>query len=64
MAVPKKKKSKSKTAMGRMHWKLSSPQWVNCPQCKEVTQLHHVCQSCGYYKGRQVTGNSSEKAAQ
>jgi len=59
MAVPKKKKSKSRSAMNRAHWHLEAPGWVGCPQCQEPMTLHHVCKACGYYKGRQVLKKKS-----
>jgi len=27
---------------------------VPCPQCHELRRPHHVCPSCGMYRGRQV----------
>jgi large subunit ribosomal protein L32 len=55
MAVPKKKKSKSK---GRSHlagaWKLSLPSRSVCPHCQVAKTPHVVCPSCGWYKGRQA----------
>jgi large subunit ribosomal protein L32 len=31
-----------------------APQLSACPQCSARVRPHHVCPSCGYYKGRQV----------
>ena len=55
MAVPKRKKSKSKRDMRRAHDKVVAPNLSNCPQCGEATLPHHACPSCGTYKGRAVT---------
>jgi large subunit ribosomal protein L32 len=31
-----------------------APQLSVCSQCGARVRPHHVCPSCGYYKGRQV----------
>lgn len=54
MAVPKKKKSKSRTRMGRAHFHIDLPTLVSCGQCQAKTRPHQVCLKCGYYRGRQV----------
>ena len=54
MAVPKRKTSKSKRDKRRTHQKTAGPTPVNCPQCDEPKLPHHVCPSCGFYKGRNV----------
>lgn len=55
MAVPKKRKSHSKTRMGRSHH-AQQPNWpITCVQCGTPHLPHTVCKSCGYYRGRQVT---------
>ncbi|MCB0311549.1 MAG: 50S ribosomal protein L32 [Bdellovibrionales bacterium] len=53
MPVPKKKTSKSKRDMRRAHDALTAPNWIICNNCGEPVQRHHVCRSCGYYRGRQ-----------
>ncbi len=53
MAVPKKKKSKSKTRMRRAsNWRLGAPSRSTCPRCQAAKLPHVVCGSCGWYKGR------------
>lgn len=55
MAVPKRKKSKSRTRMRRASVSKARLTTVKaCPQCGALQQSHRVCPSCGYYKGRQV----------
>ena len=54
MAVPKRKKSKSKRDKRRTHQKLAAPNLSTCPQCGEPMMPHRVCNSCGYYKNREV----------
>jgi len=55
MAVPKRKSSHARTAKraaGRRKAKTAA--LATCPNCQEMMQPHHVCPSCGYYKGREV----------
>ncbi|MFO7815502.1 MAG: 50S ribosomal protein L32 [Halanaerobiales bacterium] len=54
MAVPKKRTSKSRKRKRRTHWKLKSPNLVECPECDELILSHRACPSCGYYKGEKV----------
>jgi large subunit ribosomal protein L32 len=54
MAVPKRKKSKSKRDKRRTHQKIAAPNVSTCPECGEATLPHHACPSCGYYRGRKV----------
>jgi large subunit ribosomal protein L32 len=54
MAVPKRKKSKSKRNKRRTHQKISAPNLTSCPQCGDSRLPHHACPSCGTYKGRTV----------
>ncbi len=55
MAVPKSKISKSRRNMRRAHDGLSSIALIECSNCGEMKRPHHVCDSCGYYDGREVT---------
>lgn len=53
MAVPKKKKSKSKTRSRRAaSWKLDAPARSTCPRCAAAKLPHTVCGNCGWYKDR------------
>jgi large subunit ribosomal protein L32 len=54
MAVPKKKKSKSKRDMRRAHDHAKMPNVSTCPQCHEPVLPHHVCGNCGSYRGKAV----------
>ena len=54
MAVPKRKTSKSKRDKRRTHQKTIGPNVSTCSQCGEAKLSHHVCPSCGTYKGRFV----------
>ena len=62
MAVPKKKKSRSRRDMRRAnHKKLDPPQLVDCPNCGEPARPHHVCLSCGHYRDEQILEVEEEK---
>ncbi len=54
MAEPKKKKSKSRTRMGRAHHAQRTVSLSACPQCGANKLPHHVCPECGHYRGRQI----------
>lgn len=54
MGVPQHRRSKSRNRDRRAHLKLTSPQFVECPQCHEATMPHRVCPTCGHYKGKEV----------
>jgi len=54
MAVPKKKTSPSRRNMRRSHHALKPNAYAECPNCGELKRPHHLCESCGYYDGREV----------
>ena len=54
MAVPKKRRSKSRKRTHRSLWTISVPTAVKCPDCDALHVAHRVCTTCGYYKGRPV----------
>ena len=54
MAVPKKRRSKSKSRTMRASWKVEVPQLRACSNCNAMTVPHRACPECGFYKGRQV----------
>ena len=54
MAVPKRKKSKSKSRMRRSHHAIGVPNLRPCPKCGMYTLPHRVCTECGFYKGEQI----------
>lgn len=62
MAVPKKKKSKSRRDMGRSHDALTSAARAECSNCGELKRPHHVCGACGHYDGREVVAQQAEAA--
>jgi large subunit ribosomal protein L32 len=54
MAVPKRRKTRSKMRMRRAHWRIQAPAYSTCPQCRQPKLPHRVCPNCGYYAGRQA----------
>lgn len=55
MAVPARRVSHARRDKRRSSvWKMEAPSIQRCPQCGEYKRAHRVCDSCGYYKGRQV----------
>ncbi len=62
MAVPKKRKSRSRSRMTRAVWLASvrTPSLVKCKHCGQSKPSHQVCPGCGYYAGRQVETVESE----
>ncbi len=52
MALPKRRSSKSRRDKRRTHKKTEAPNVSACQECGETKQPHHVCPSCGSYKGR------------
>ncbi|MGB0387637.1 MAG: 50S ribosomal protein L32 [Ardenticatenaceae bacterium] len=51
MALPKKKMSRTRRNRRRAHYALKKMNLVECPQCHSMTRPHHVCPSCGNYRG-------------
>jgi large subunit ribosomal protein L32 len=60
-ALPKRKISKGRRDRRRSHLALKRVKLVPCPQCRELRLPHHVCPSCGNYKGVQVVEVESKK---
>jgi len=56
VAVPKKRVSVSRKGLRRagQHHKLYRKFPMSCTNCSDYTLPHHVCPSCGFYKGKQV----------
>ena len=55
MAVPKKRTSKRRKGMRRANDYLTfSERVTTCSNCGADVLLQHVCETCGYYKGRKI----------
>ncbi|MFQ6014931.1 MAG: 50S ribosomal protein L32 [Anaerolineae bacterium] len=61
-AVPKVKISKGRRNRRRSHHSLTPPHLVLCPQCHRPRRPHHVCPSCGSYKGVTVVEIETKKS--
>ncbi|MDX1958826.1 MAG: 50S ribosomal protein L32 [Leptospiraceae bacterium] len=62
MAVPKRRKSKSKTRMTRAHHAIGKPNLVPCKNCGAFILPHRVCPSCGHYDGKLVVPPKVKKS--
>ena len=60
MAVPKRKKSKSRRDMRRSHDHAKMLHPTLCPQCHEPVLPHHICPHCGVYRGRTLIEKKEE----
>ena len=58
MAVPKRRKSKSKIRMRRSHDAIGAPNLRPCPKCGTYVQSHRVCPQCHHYKGELIVEKS------
>ncbi|HHU88954.1 MAG: 50S ribosomal protein L32 [Sphaerochaetaceae bacterium] len=55
MAVPKYKKSKSKSASRKAaNMRLATPTLTVCGTCGNMVVPHRVCPKCGFYRGKQI----------
>jgi len=53
-ALPKQRISRARQGNRRRHHFIPALQLVACDNCKAMRRPHHVCPSCGTYRGRQV----------
>ena len=60
MAVPKRRRSKSKKRMNKANWNISIPTMSICSHCGEMHLSHNACTVCGFYNGKKVL-NIKEK---
>jgi len=61
MALPKKKKSRSRRDMRRSHDRIPLVGVTTCQQCHEPVLPHRVCQECGSYRGKTVIQTAEDK---
>jgi large subunit ribosomal protein L32 len=50
--VPKRKAPRTRQGNRRSHHHANPVGLTQCPQCRNPRLPHHVCPTCGYYKGR------------
>lgn len=60
MAVPKKKKSHSRTRTQRAHQALSPICLATCTRCGAARKSHTICGNCGTYRDRTVIDVEAE----
>lgn len=60
MAVPKSKKSRSRTRMRRSHDRLPMNTYIEDSVSGELRRPHHIDLKTGEYRGRQVLEPSDE----
>ncbi len=58
---PKRKHSSGRRDRRRAHDALEDTNLVQCSNCGEKRLPHHVCPSCGHYKGREVVETGEKK---
>ena len=63
-ATPKQRISRKRRGDRRSQQHLKPMQLVECPQCHNPRQPHHVCPLCGTYRGRQVVAAKNAESAQ
>lgn len=61
MAVPKRRKSKTKKLTRRSHDGLKVTTTATCPNCGAKVLPHHVCKECGQYNGKVVVEQTESK---
>ena len=61
MAVPKKKKSYSRTRQRRNNKNITPVMGNFCSNCGSIAHSHNICEKCGFYKGRQVVSVTKDK---
>ncbi len=62
MPNPRRRHSKTRGRLRRMHWKLEAVELMTCPQCKSPKLPHRICPTCGYYDGRLVIDFEAKRA--
>lgn len=53
--------NRSQVRQRRSHHALSASSLTTCAHCGATRRPHHMCLSCGYYRGRQVLDLTKEK---
>jgi ribosomal protein L32 len=51
---------RQRVAMGKLAQQTTL---TRCAHCNEVKRAHHVCDACGYYRGKQVKTIKAPKGA-
>ncbi|MCY4644497.1 MAG: 50S ribosomal protein L32 [Bacteriovoracales bacterium] len=67
MAVPKKRTSVRRKGLrraGHTHKLYANVPTMKCPNCQSLTVKHHLCPSCGHYRGRAIIEVASPQDAE
>jgi large subunit ribosomal protein L32 len=59
MPNPKTRHSKQRKRKRRTHYKLDTPNVVNCQNCGTAVLFHHVCGECGFYRGKPLLAKTT-----
>lgn len=62
--LPKRKYPKARQGKRRSHLRMQPSHIIGCPQCHNPRLAHHVCPTCGYYKGREAVPLGSADLAE
>ena len=54
MAVQQNKVTRARRGKRRAHDALAASVCQECPKCGELKRPHHICDSCGFYRDREV----------
>lgn len=60
MANPKRRTSKSRRDKRRTHDSITMPATTTCTNCGATRRPHRVCDSCGWYAGKEAVAVDSE----
>lgn len=52
--VVRMRHTRAHTANRRSHHALKAANLVECKNCKALKASHHVCDACGFYRGKKV----------
>ena len=63
-ALPKQRISRHRQGNRRRHHWIPALTLVACKSCGEKKLPHHVCPSCGMYRGRQVIAIEQRRRAE
>jgi large subunit ribosomal protein L32 len=61
MGLPKRRHSKTRGRWRRTHYVLTARTLTKCTNCGAKILPHHICYSCGYYKGKPVVVKKEKK---
>ena len=62
MANPKHRHSKQRKRKRRTHYKIEAPNVVACGNCGAPKLHHHICDECGFYRGRLIISKKVKAA--